>query len=268
MARLVRIPLFMSVAARWLSHEPRARTGARLALATVALWARGRGLPLGGRPFVVTATTANGTPVRFRVWDYIDMLVAREIFLDRDYRVPEDLEPATIADLGANVGIAVRFLAAQYPAAEIVAAEPDPRNAARLRANVAGLGRVRVVEAAVAPEHGRAAFSLAAEGWASALGDENEDPHIEVDCVTLDELLDGEAVDLLKLDIEGGEWPLLEAGALQATSDCIVGEAHFDERHDEGALRAQLTGFDVTIHRAGDDVASFTATRISSRPRG
>ena len=54
------------------------------------------------------------------------MLVAREIFLDRDYRVPADLEPRTIVDLGANTGISVRFLRALYPSAEIVAAEPDP----------------------------------------------------------------------------------------------------------------------------------------------
>jgi hypothetical protein len=31
-------------------------------------------------------------------------------------------------------------------------------------------------------------------------------------------------VDLLKVYIEGAEWPLLEGGALQAASDCLIGE--------------------------------------------
>jgi len=257
----VRIPLFLSVAGRWLRTEPRRRTGARLAFVTVALWARGRGLPLGRRPFVVAPTAPNGASVRLLLWDYIDVLVAREVFLDGDYVIPEALRPATIVDLGANSGIAARFLSAMFPSARIVAAEPDPRNLARLHRNVAGLGQVRVVEAAVAPEPGTANFVVASEGWASALSDGGPaEGTIEVACVTLDSLLDSGKADLLKVDIEGGEWPLLEAGALQAASDCIVGEAHYDG-HDEQELRQWLRDFEVTVHKEHHGVASFTATR-------
>jgi hypothetical protein len=66
--------------------------------------------------------TAEGRRVRFRAWTYIDMLVAREIFHDCDYRVPVDLAPRTIAEPLANGGISVRFLRVLYPAATIVAA--------------------------------------------------------------------------------------------------------------------------------------------------
>jgi FkbM family methyltransferase len=263
----VHVPLVLSVAGRWLRREPRLRDGARLALATVLLWARGRGVPLGRRPFVVRATAPNGRRARFALWDYIDMLVAREVFLDHDYRVPAGLAPRTIADLGANAGIAVGFFRAMYPGADIVAAEPDPRNLARLRSNVGGLPRVRVVEAAVAPEAGRSTFYVAPEGWASSLRDRGGGVPCEVECVTLRGLLPGGRADLLKVDIEGGEWPLLAAGALQAASDCLVGEVHYDG-NDEADLRRWLAGFDVTVHREAGTVASFTAVRRpASSPR-
>ena len=83
----------------------------------------------------------------------------------------------------------------------------------------------------------------------------------EVECVTLDDLLGGVGADVLKVDIEGAEWPLLEAGALQAAGDCIVGEVHYDDGRDEGDLRRLLGGFDVTVHESRGRVASFTATR-------
>ena len=76
----------------------------------------------------------------------------------------------------------------------------------------------------------------------------------------LADLLDGAKVDLLKVDIEGAEWPLLEAGDLQAASDCIVGEAHFDG-HDEHDLLRLLDGFDVTVHGRHGPTARFTAIR-------
>src|SRR3954454_24524186 len=150
----MRLPLFISVAGRWIGHEPRRRFGLRLALTTLLLWGRHRGLPLGRRPFVVSVTAPNGAAATLRLWDYIDMLVAKEIFLDRDYRVPAGRKVSTIADLGANTGTAIRFFAALYPSARIVAVEPDPGTAARLRANVRGLECVEVAEAAVALERG------------------------------------------------------------------------------------------------------------------
>ena len=179
---------------------------------------------------------------------------------------------STIADLGANTGIAVRFFAALYPSARIVAAEPDPGNAARLRANVRALHGVDVAEVAVAPERGTAPFFIAAEGWASSLTAQASSRQVEVSCVRLADLLDGAKVDLLKVDIEGAEWPLLEAGDLQAASDCIVGEAHFGGYGEHDLLRL-LDGFDVTVHGRHGATARFTAIRRAyfvdvSRPGG
>jgi FkbM family methyltransferase len=258
----VRLPLFVSVAARFLAHEPRRRDGARLAVATIVLWARGRG-GLRERP-ISLAATAEGRRVSFTAWTYIDILVAREIFLDRDYRVPADLEARTIVDLGANTGISVRFLRALYPSAEIVAAEPDPTNFERLEANTSGDESTRLVQAAVGLESGRTPFYTEKEGWTSSLEPRPDSRSIDVDLVTVSDLiahLAGGQVDLLKVDIEGAEWPLLEEGALQAASGCLIGELHFGAGRTLADAERVLGGFDVTFHRKNETVACFTALR-------
>jgi hypothetical protein len=142
---------------RFLAHEPRRRDGARLAAATILPWVRGR-TGRRGRP-ISLAAMADGSRVGFTAWTYIDILSAREILLDPDYRVPAGLEPRTIVGFGANTGIWVRFLRALYPSAEIVAAEPDPTNFARLEANASGSDPIRLVQAAVGLEPGRAKFN-------------------------------------------------------------------------------------------------------------
>lgn len=258
----MRLPLFVSVAARFLAHEPRRRDGARLAAATILLWARGRG-GLGGRAISLTAT-AEGRRVSFTAWTYIDILVAREIFLDRDYRVPADLEPRTIVDLGANTGISVQFLRALYPSAEIVAAEPDPANFERLAANTSGDESTRLVQAAVGLESGQTTFYPEKEGWTSSLEPRPDSRGIHVDLVTVSDLLahvGAREVDLLKVDIEGAEWPLLERGALQRASGCLIGELHFDAGRELADAKRLLAGFDVTFHHKNEAAACFTARR-------
>jgi FkbM family methyltransferase len=264
----VRFPLFVSVAARFLAHEPRRRDGARLAAATLLLWARGRG-GLRERP-ISLAATADGLRVSFTAWTYIDILVAREIFLDRDYRVPGDLEPRTIVDLGANTGISVRFLRALYPSAEIVAAEPDPANFERLEANTSGDQSTRLVKAAVGLESGRTTFYPEKDGWTSSLEPRPDSHAIDVDLVTVTDLLGqigARQVDLLKVDIEGAEWPLLEGGALQGASGCLVGELHFDAGRELADAERLLAGFDVTFHHKSEAAASFTARRRQAPAR-
>jgi FkbM family methyltransferase len=192
------------------------------------------------------------------------MLIAREIFLDRTYRVPADLSPQTIFDLGANTGISVRFLRTLYPDATILAVEPDPGNFDRLTENVSGDGRTHVVRAAAGPEHGTATFYAQADGWGSSLEPREGARPVDVDVVTVVELLHRsgeEQVDLLKIDIEGGEWPLLEAGAIQDVADCLMGELHFDPDHSLADAERLLAGFDVTFHATGGTRASFTARR-------
>src|SRR3954447_8235772 len=261
----MRLPLVASVALRLLTHEPRRRDGLRLAGVTAWLWLRLR-LGRDGAPLTVHVTAPNGVRARLELRTYIDMLVVREVFLDRDYRVPDGLTVGSILDLGSNTGVSIGYFRALYPGAVIVGAEPDPRLFDGLLRNTRGLENVRVRPVAVAQERGRASFFTADEGWASSLSrPAGRSRQVEVDCETVDGLLDDaglEHVDLVKVDIEGGEWPLLEGGQLQRVTGCIVGELHHDApQHSVDAARRALAGWSVTVHESRGAVSSFTAVR-------
>jgi FkbM family methyltransferase len=126
-------------------------------------------------------------------------------------------EGDTFVDVGAHIGyfsvIAARLLGKH---GRVVAIEPDPLNAKRLRANVARnhLERVvRVVEAAATATDGTAAFRRSSPNSSRVQGFVTADGHGDVDvrAVRLDAAVNG-LPRLVKIDVEGGEVDVL-AGA-------------------------------------------------------
>lgn len=118
--------------------------------------------------------------------------------------------PSTIVDLGANIGLATRWLAHAFPSARILAVEPEPGNAQVLLLNAAPCSnRVQVRQVAVADKRGTALISTSSgEHGFSIVGSVAGSGSVEVPVVTMQDLLDDagfEIVDILKCDIEGAE---------------------------------------------------------------
>jgi FkbM family methyltransferase len=138
-----------------------------------------------------------------------DVQSIREIYLDEVYRLPFQLRPDVVIDLGAHIGLTSVFLAKRYGSPSIIAVEPDPSNAQLARANVASNNvRAEVIEAAVGPKDGAVRFQVSRDSNRGHIGARG----LEVPMVSMDSLLemtpDGRA-DLVKMDIEGGEEDLL-----------------------------------------------------------
>ena len=250
----MRVPLFLSVAVRFLRHEPARLDGLRLARATLRLRARRRP----GRPIEVAITAPNGTRAELRLRDYIDVLVARELFLDREYRVP-GRQVRSILDLGANTGISVRYFRAMYPGAQIVAVEPDPALHTHLEASLDGLD-VPIIRAAVGATTGAATFYSAAEGWRSSLAPQPDARPVTVDVLSLDDLLlraGRQRFDLVKMDIEGAEWEILPG--LAGITGCVVGELHHREPGQTlERAKAAFPGWTFEVH-GSNGVTTFAA---------
>jgi FkbM family methyltransferase len=205
-------------------------------------------------------------PVRIRdagtVWlaDWSQLMVAWEVFLMNaygDYALPE--HPATILDLGANVGLASMFFRLRYPDARIVAVEPD-RDAARLaERNLRGLD-VQIINAAVAPASGTTIlYRRPGESWTASTVAGNGERHT-VEAIALDSLIErmGE-VTIMKVDIEGAEHDVLAASRRLDAVAYIIGEVHpvagsstrhfFDILHD----------FDISVDAIVDGKGTFVA---------
>jgi FkbM family methyltransferase len=181
-----------------------------------------------------------------------DTLVLSEVFHKHIYAPHGELAGVLarvdrIVDLGANIGLFGAFAAVHWPAAEILAFEPDPENAAVHRRTMAANGladRWRLIEAAAADHEGRVTF-VAGRASRSHIADAGESgATIEVPLV--DALPYIAHADLLKMDIEGGEWAIIGSDRFrEAPPKALVLEYHphlcpgSDARaHAESVLKA------------------------------
>ena len=123
------------------------------------------------------------------------------------------IKPGSVVyDIGANVGY-FSMLASVLagPDGQVFSFEPLPRNTAYLRRHIAlnHLDNIEVIEAAVSDQAGEAFFVL---GASSAMGHLAESGEIKVKIVTLDALIEKQAIvppDYIKLDVEGAEYHAL-----------------------------------------------------------
>ncbi|WP_149537757.1 FkbM family methyltransferase [Siccirubricoccus phaeus] len=152
-------------------------------------------------------------------------------------RLAPQLRDGVIFDVGANEGAYARRLAALLPQARILAFEPHPRTAARLRGRVPA--NVEVVEQAV----GAAAGSVVLHDFAGEDGSTQasldpgairlyggEPTRFEVACTTIDDILAArgiERVAFLKVDTEGYDLAVLK-GAARALAERRIGVIQFE----------------------------------------
>jgi FkbM family methyltransferase len=176
----------------------------------------------------------SGLGIRIRSRSTTDYGVAFDIFLRGCYRCPEPVSQVRrIVDLGANVGYSCLFWCQQYPEARVTAFEPHPKHVSAIVENLSAnhfSDRVTVVEAAAGAAEAKAYLRDA--GSSSTVT--SSPGGCAVSVVDVFQMLEG-TIDILKIDIEGGEYGLLgdeRFGSIQArtvvlewhkTADCPDG---------------------------------------------
>ncbi|MCA2977858.1 MAG: FkbM family methyltransferase [Myxococcaceae bacterium] len=175
-----------------------------------------------------------------------DVLVLWQTFGLRQCAVPLPKAPALIVDAGANIGCTAVFLAQAYPGARIIAVEPDRENAALARKNCAAHAGVEVVEAAVWPRPVMLEIENPNdESWAFRMKERPREAGAGgMRALTIDELSKGAPIDLLKVDIEGGERQLFsEEDAWLSRVGAMLVELHGPECTRSVAEAARRHGF-------------------------
>jgi FkbM family methyltransferase len=158
-----------------------------------------------------------------RIGGSSDPTVFDQIFIDTDLAdfTSRVRGARTILDLGANVGYSSIFFLNAFPDAFVLAVEPDPQNAEICARNLAPYGdRARLVEAAVWSKPGRLLLSRGAfrdgKEWTTQVRPAQSDETADVEAVDVQSLLQmcpQPIIDILKIDIEGSEAVLFDAGA-------------------------------------------------------
>jgi len=182
-------------------------------------------------------------PVHLRVRTS-DVSLYKDILLRKEYDLGlPDFSPRTIVDAGANCGMATLYYANRYPNAKIVAVEPEPSNYAALVKNVSAYPNVMPIHAALWNNDGNVRLgptgldSTPYGKWAFQVTDAGA----QVRAITMRTLIAEakiDAIELLKMDIEGGEIEAFENGDWMGGVQVIVIELH---DHIKPGCRAVVT---------------------------
>lgn len=175
-----------------------------------------------------------------------DLPCLEKVFVEEEYRLPDynnsefAIRPKLIIDAGANVGMTSLYFAHTFPDATIIAIEPESSNFELLSRNCAAIPNIILKKAALWPSEAKL-----------QIRDENTDKWMfsvepgkgsgSIDTVTIPGILEATKlghIDLLKIDIEGAERELFEAGAERWLTcvNMIVIELH--DRYKDGCSQA------------------------------
>jgi FkbM family methyltransferase len=152
-----------------------------------------------------------------------DIVTLDEVFYQEIYAFPDVVmarlrtlgRPPKVLDLGANIGLFGVFALGELPGGHVTAVEADPANVSVLLQCAAAnsdRGEWEVIEAAASNRDGTLSFAAGAYSLSHvAAPDEPGRPVPAQDAVP-----PMARADLVKMDIEGGEWAILSDPRLEA----------------------------------------------------
>lgn len=177
-----------------------------------------------------------------------DIQGIREVFLDEAYFLPDWLRPKTLVDLGANIGLVSSLLSKRYGVDRVIGLEPVPSNVTLARRNLADNNvQGEILQVAVGPQRGQVSFQASQSSNLGRVGPGS----LKVEMITMYDVLSrlGTKIDLLKIDIEGGEDALLSGDtSWLAEVQAIAIEIH-PALVDQETILFILEDHGFTLHR-------------------
>lgn len=179
-----------------------------------------------------------------------DAGIFQQVFHDNEYEL-DDLRGMTILDIGCHIG-SFALKAAANGAYCVVSFEPNPSNFALAERNLEKLDGCAVNNMAVGRSDKPAAMKLDMSDNALNFGGSCTvtDHGQEVDTISLDILIEELSPQMIKIDAEGAEYPILYTSTRLAEVDTIFGEFH-------NALGTQSMGIFELDKNTPDFLADF-----------
>jgi FkbM family methyltransferase len=147
----------------------------------------------------------------------INVLISN--FFEDEYSYLDHEAPSIIMDVGANIGISAVCFARKFPNASVFAVEPEKDNFELLKKNTESFANIIPINAAIWGAPGRRSIKDRGTGsWGfTVLSDvcdtESTPLGQHVNCITVIDFMrqyELDNIDILKMDIEGGEKNVLE----------------------------------------------------------
>jgi FkbM family methyltransferase len=144
-----------------------------------------------------------------------DFATFEEVLLREDYNLELNIEPATIIDGGANIGLTAIYFASKYPAAKIVSVEPAKDNFELLQKNTKNYLNISLLNAGIwSRETSLSMIDTGQGNNAFTVEEVEQGTPGSLRAVSITDILwqqQWKTVDIVKLDIEGSEKVVFEA---------------------------------------------------------
>jgi FkbM family methyltransferase len=201
-----------------------------------------------------------------------DIKVFSQIFMFREYRCLDRLrDPGLVIDCGANAGYSSAYFLSRFPAAELIAVEPDAGNFGILQQNLRPFGsRARAVHSAVwsHPARLRLNESPFRDGreWSRQVREclpHETGGFLATDIGTLLQESGRERIALLKIDVEGAEGVIFSSN-YSAWIDRV--DALVIELHDDTAFGDNRAIFAAAVQDAGFEFTTWGELTVGMKP--
>lgn len=161
-----------------------------------------------------------------------DIETLNELFVIGVYQLSVDLNPNTIVDLGSNIGLSAIYFALKYEDSKIFALEPNPDIFKQLKINTRKFSNIYCFNKLVSDKDGEVEFYLSTDRThsSSLIKRSNCSKTCNVQSISLPNLireLNIPVIDLLKFDIEGAEFLILDDIIPNKVKN-FIGEVHMD----------------------------------------
>lgn len=144
-----------------------------------------------------------------------DYETLNEIFIDNIYNLPLHVQPKTIIDAGANIGLASRFFKMKYPNASVVLIEIDQDNLNMIGKNLAPYNDLHIMDKAL---YNKKAYFKVEDPFNATnsfvVTEVSKEDKYDIEAITIPEILEKHqwnTIDILKIDIEGAEKQLFSS---------------------------------------------------------
>jgi FkbM family methyltransferase len=175
-------------------------------------------------------------------------IVCIEVFEELEYDIDIKNDAPIIFDCGAHIGVASLFFIQKYPHSRIIAFEPNPSSVVYYKKNLEKFfhtQQVQLHQVALGKQNSFSSLHVTSKPG-SLLASAHfvyHGPQVPIHCKKLSEFLnDYDVVDLVKLDIEGAEWDvideLIESKGLGKINQLIV-EFH-ETKNESGKVDAYI----------------------------
>jgi len=168
-----------------------------------------------------------------------------------------------IIDGGANIGCAAVYFSIRFPAAEILAIEPERNNYTLLEKNIRPYKNIQSIEAGIWNKNEQLSLANPEGGAAEFMFESSSESSNMIEGMTINSLLElkkWDSVDIIKLDIEGAEKEVFSANDLSWLNKTRLLIIELHDRYKKDCTKTvfnALNQFDYDAHFHHENIFIF-----------